>query len=83
MSDTRALAHELVDSLPESQLRGLVEFLRAVVDPAAEALNAAPLDDEEQTQDEAQAVEEARRWLDEHDGKGIPHDEAMQRLGLA
>jgi hypothetical protein len=55
MSDARTLAHELVDNLPESQLRGLVEFLRTIVDPAAEALKTAPLDDEEQTQDEAQA----------------------------
>ena len=82
MSDARNLAHELVDSVPESQLRGLVEFLRTVVDPASAALRDAPLDDEEETEDEAAAVDEARRWLDENGGKGIPHGEAMRRLGL-
>ncbi len=82
MSDSRQLAHELVDSLPDDQLAGLVSFLRTIVDPVAEALRDAPLDDEEETESEERAIHEARRWLEDHDGKGIPHAEAMSRLGL-
>ena len=83
MSDARTLAHELVDSLPDDQIERLVGFLRTIVDPAAEALRAAPFDDEEEAHGEAEAVEDARRWMDERGGEGIPHDEAMRRLGQA
>ncbi len=42
----------------------------------------APLDDEPETADEKAAVAEAREWLQQNRGKGIPHHEAMRRLGL-
>jgi hypothetical protein len=41
----------------------------------------APWDDEPETEEERAAVAEARRELEER--KGIPHDEAMRRHGLA
>jgi hypothetical protein len=41
----------------------------------------APWDDEPETEEERAAVAEARRELEE--GEGIPHEEAMRRLGLA
>ncbi|MCB9386024.1 MAG: hypothetical protein H6509_15545 [Bryobacterales bacterium] len=82
MSETRALAHELVDSLPEERIPALLNHLRSIVDPAAEALHAAPIDDEDETDGEAEAVAEARDWLDDRGGRGIPHSDAMRRLGL-
>jgi hypothetical protein len=48
----------------------------------AAALRNAPIDDEPETGDEKQSVAEARDWLARRGGKGIPHDEAMRRLGL-
>jgi hypothetical protein len=42
----------------------------------------APADDEPETGEEKQAVAEARVWLQRNGGEGIPHDEAMRRLGL-
>jgi hypothetical protein len=51
-----------------------------MVDPVATALQNAPLDDEPESEDEKQAVAEARNWLKRNGGKGIPHDEVMQRL---
>ena len=80
--DTRQLAHELIDRLPETQLSGLVRFLETIVDPATAALRNAPLDDEPETEEEMLAVVQARDWIGKNGGKGIPHAEAMRRLGL-
>jgi hypothetical protein len=75
-------AHELIDRLPETQLSALVGLLESIIDPVFAALRNAPIDDEAETQEERQAVAEAREWLANHGGKGIPHDEAMRRLDL-
>lgn len=82
MSDKREQAHELIDRLPETQLAGLVQFLETIVDPVASALAGAPLDDEEESEEERAAAVEAAGWLERNGGKGIPHAEAMRRLGL-
>jgi hypothetical protein len=82
MSETRQHAHQLIDRMPETQLSGLVQFLETIVDPVATALRNAPLDDELETDDEKAAVAEAKTWLQQNGGKGIPHAEAMRRLGL-
>lgn len=83
MNDTRQHAHQLIDRLPEMQLSGLVQFLETIVDPVAAALQNAPIDDEPETEAEKLAVDEARDWLNNNGGNGIPHAEAMRRLGLA
>ncbi len=77
-------AHELIERLPQSQLSALVSFLETVLapDPVAEALRNAPVDDEPESEEEKKAVQEAREWLQRNGGKGIPHEEAMRRLGL-
>jgi len=82
MTDTRQLAHQLIDRLPETQLSGLVQFLETIVDPVTSALRNAPLDDEPETPTEKLAVAEAHDWLKKNGGRGIPHAEAMRRLGL-
>ena len=82
MNDTRQHAHQLIDRRPETQLSGLVQFLETIVDPVTAVLRSAPLDDEPETDDEKAAVSEARQWLQNNGGKGIPHSEAMRRLGL-
>jgi hypothetical protein len=78
----REHAHELIDRLPEAQLAALVGLLEAFVDPVAVALPSAPIDDEPESEEERLAVAEARDQLVRRGGKGIPHDEAMRRLGL-
>lgn len=82
MSDTRQLAHTLIDRLPEVQLSSLVRFLETIVDPAGAALANAPLEDEEISDEEKRAVAEARESLKRNGGRGVPHAEAMRRLGL-
>ena len=81
-SDARQHAHQLIDRLPEMQLSALVGLLETIVDPVTAALPNAPLDDEPESEEEKQAVAEARDWLTRRGGKGIPHEEAMRRLGL-
>ncbi|MBL0161395.1 MAG: hypothetical protein IPP47_30620 [Bryobacterales bacterium] len=56
--------------------------METIVDPVATALRNAPLDDEPETDEEKTAMSEARQWLRNNGGKGIPHAEAMRRLGL-
>ncbi len=82
MSDSRQQAHELIDRLPEAQLSALVTLLETIVDPVTAALRNAPLDDEPEADEDKQAVAEARDWLKRQGGKGVPHAEAMRRLGL-
>jgi hypothetical protein len=72
----------LIDQLPETQLSALVGLLETIVDPVATALRNAPMDHEPEAEKEKQAAAEARGWLQRNGGKGIPHEEAMQRLGL-
>jgi hypothetical protein len=75
-------AHELIDRLPEMQLSALVGLLETIVDPVSVALRNASVDDELETAEERQAFAEARDWLAKRGGKGVPHEEAMRRLGL-
>ncbi len=82
MTDNRQHAHQLIDRLPESQLSALVGLLETIVDPVDAALRNAPLDDEEETDEERTAVAQARRSLQRNSGKGIPHAEAMRRLHI-
>ena len=78
----REHAHELIDRLPESQLSALVGLLETIVDPVVSVLRNAPADDEPETEEEKQAVAEARGWLATCGGKGIRHEDAIRRLGL-
>jgi hypothetical protein len=82
MTENREHAHRLIDQLPEMHLTALVGLLETIVDPAAAALRSAPIDDEPETEEEKRDIGEARQWLRSNSGKGIPHEEAMRRLGL-
>lgn len=82
MTESREHAHQLIDQLPEIHLTALVGLLETIVDPVAVALRNAPVDDEPETEAEKRDVAEARQWLRNNGGKGIPHEEAMRRLGL-
>jgi len=82
MSNTRQHAHELIDNIPEAKLSAAVGLLEKILDPVALALLNAPVDDEPVTEDEKLAIAEADEWFKRNGDKGIPHDEAMRRLGL-
>lgn len=71
MSDTRQHVHELIDRLPPAQLSALAGLLEAMLVPGNE-----PSGEEER------AVAEAKEWLRENGGKGIPHKEVLADFGL-
>lgn len=64
VTQTRERLRRLVDELPESELGTAERFLRYLRDMRADsmwtALEDAPLDDEAETPEEAEAVEKAR-----------------------
>ncbi len=60
----------------------VVGFLESIVDPAKARLQNAPFDDEPETEAERLAMTQARTSLRKNGGKGVPHNEAMRRLGL-
>ena len=70
MSDTRQHVHDLIDRLPPAQLAAVAGLLESI------------LEREEISQGEEQAVDEAKQWLREHGGKGIPHEEVLAEFGL-
>ncbi len=70
MSDTRQHAHELIDRLPPAQLTAVTGLLEAM------------LDHENIGEAEERAVDEAKQWLRDNGGKGIPHEEVLADFGL-
>ena len=84
MAEERISLHHLIDSLRAEDVptaQRILEALNATSDSLMRKLLTVPWDDEPETEEERAAVAEARRELEE--GKAIPHDEAMRRLGLA
>ena len=70
MSDKRQHVHELIDRLSPAQLTAVAGLLETM------------LDREQIGEEEERAVEEAKRWLRENGGKGIPHEEVLADFGL-
>jgi len=83
-AEARTKLHDLIESLPSDDIPTalrVLEALNSTSDSIPLALRDIPFDDEPETDEERAAVAEALREIEE--GKGIPHDEAMRRLGLA
>jgi hypothetical protein len=70
MSDKRQHVHELVDRLPPAQLTAVAGLLETM------------LDRELIGEEEERAVDEAKQWLRENGGKGVPHEEVLADFGL-
>src|SRR5262245_18272855 len=80
---TKATLHQIIEELPESELVAagrFLAYLRDMADPVRRALLTAPWDDEPETEDERQAVQEARSELAQ--GEVYPLDEVRRELGL-
>jgi hypothetical protein len=82
MSD-KATLHQLIEELPDSELvaaERFLAYLRDMADPVRRALLTAPWDDEPETEEECQAVQEAREEL----VRGEVHrlEDVRRELGL-
>jgi hypothetical protein len=82
LGDEKRHAHELIEQLPAHQLSAIVCLLEAMIDPVSRKLAAAPFDDEPESEEERRAVEQAKEWLRQRSGKGIPHEEVLGDFGL-
>lgn len=77
----RAQLHEMLDRVPDSALPALHGLLAILIpDPLEASLRTAPLDDEEETEEERLAVEEARE--DYRTGRFATLEEVRKELGL-
>jgi predicted transcriptional regulator len=84
ITEARTKLHDLIESLPSEDVPTALRILEALSsssDPVPLALRDIPIDDEPETEEERAAVAEARRDIEE--GRVIPHEEVMRRLGLA
>ncbi len=71
---TKTELHELVDALPNESLPAAATLLRRAQDPVIAKLDAAPDDDEELSEDDLQAIRQARSE------PGVPWSEAEAEL---
>lgn len=71
---TKTELHELVDALPDESLPAAAILLRRAQDPVAAKLDVAPFDDEDLTDEDLSAVNEARSE------PGIPWSDAEAEL---
>lgn len=79
---TKENLYRLIDQLPNSELdaaRRYLEYLRDTSDPVLRAFLNAPEDDEETTDEDMQAIEEAME--DVRSGDVVPLDEVKRDLG--
>ena len=61
----------MIDRLPATQLTAVAGLLEAM------------LDREEISAKEERAVDEAKQWLHDNGGQGIPHEEVLADFGLS
>lgn len=76
----RQQAHAYLDRLAPEQLSAVRGLLETMLDPVSRALANAPIEDEEVSADEEDAVAGAREWLKHN--KPIPHEEVLAEFGL-
>jgi hypothetical protein len=87
LTQERQQAQALLERLSPEKLRIVRSLLEVIVDDKDDltevaTFSNAPIDDEPETDAERAAVAQARASLKNNGGKGVPHDEAMRRLGL-
>ncbi len=74
-------AHELIERLEDSQVVTAVRFLEFMIfDPVARSLATAPIDDEQLTAEEEQALKASKEWFRQN--QGIPHEEILAEFGV-
>jgi hypothetical protein len=80
LSQERREAHALLDMLPPEKLNAVRSLLEVMVEPLARSLALAPVEDEEITNETAEAIDRARASLAR--GEGIPHEEILREFGV-
>lgn len=80
MTAERQQAHALLDLLSDDKLKAVRSLLEVMVEPLAQSLAAAPVEDEEITPETAAALDHAKASLAR--GEGISHEDMLHEFGL-
>lgn len=80
LSQERQQAHLYLDQLSAAQLTAVRTLLESMVDPVAQAIAHAPVDDEPFTEEDRQAVAEAEEWRKHN--QPIPLETVLADFGL-
>jgi hypothetical protein len=80
LAQQRQQAHAYLDQLPAAQLSAVHNLLESMVDPVAQAIAHAPVDDEPFTEEDRQAIAEADEWRRHNDP--IPVEAVLADFGL-
>ena len=81
MTADKQHAHALVDRVPADQMMAAVRFLEfLLLDSVDRALATAPVEDEEISQEEEEAVARSKEWFKHNEG--IPFEQVATDLGL-
>jgi hypothetical protein len=74
-------AHELLERIPADQMTAAVRFLEfLLLDPVDRSLATAPVEDEEISAEEEQAVARSKEWFQHNEG--IPFEQVVAGLGF-
>ena len=80
-NDTWQHVHSLVDRLPPAQLAVIEGLLSVMVDPVAHALRNAPVEDEQISDEEEQAVRRSKEWFKHNQGTSF--EDVVAELGFS
>ena len=80
LQQERQQAHAYLDQLSAAQLTAVRTLLKSMIDPVAQAIAQAPMDDESFTEEDRQAVAEADQWR-KHNNP-IPLETVLADFGL-
>lgn len=79
LQSERQKAHLLLDALPGEKIAAVRNLLEVMVEPLSQSLAKARVEEEDLTQDTAEALERARASL--AGGEGITHEEILREFG--
>lgn len=80
LTQERQQAHALIDMLPAEKLCAVRTLLELMVEPLSRSLAAAPVEEEEITDETAAALDRGRASLAR--GEGISHQDILREFGL-
>jgi hypothetical protein len=81
MTPDKQKAHALLDRVPPDQMTAAVRFLEfLLLNPVDRSLAIAPIEDEEISEEEEQAVARSKEWFKHNDG--IPFEQVVAELGF-
>lgn len=79
LQSERQQAHFLLDALPDQKIPAVRGLLEVMVEPLSRSLAKAPIEQEDLTDETADALDRARASLAR--GEGISHDEIIREFG--